>query len=158
MDECLKIYTSFAQKTEITDSCWLWRGARINRNSRPWKDYGQFRTAAGRRILAHVYAYDIFVRSKLSYEEIDHLWRVPSCVNPHHLEAVTHQENTLRGHVTGAPFQRNPVHSAILVYVPNEVRLALHAEASESGVSTTRIARNILCAYVTDKSARVGVA
>lgn len=33
--------------------------------------------------------------------EIDHLCRVRRCVNPWHLEAVTHQENVARGSLTG---------------------------------------------------------
>lgn len=34
--------------------------------------------------------------------EIDHLCRVRSCVNPDHLEAVTHKENLARGYGVGA--------------------------------------------------------
>ena len=29
--------------------------------------------------------------------ELDHLCRTPACVNPEHLESVTHRENTARG-------------------------------------------------------------
>jgi len=55
---------------------------------------------------------------RLSYEteigpipeglELDHLCRVRSCVNPLHLEPVTHQENVRRGE--GANFWRNKTH------------------------------------------------
>jgi len=34
--------------------------------------------------------------------EIDHLCRVRCCVNPDHLEAVTHRENILRGNTFAA--------------------------------------------------------
>ena len=34
--------------------------------------------------------------------ELDHLCRVPRCVNPGHLEAVSHRENIMRGSAPGA--------------------------------------------------------
>ena len=33
--------------------------------------------------------------------ELDHLCRVPACVNPDHLEIVTHKENMKRGEIKG---------------------------------------------------------
>jgi len=69
--------------------CWLWAGAISGGYGLAWSGL--------RMIGAH----------RLSYEEcrgkippglhLDHLCRVPSCVNPEHLEPVTQQENTRRG-------------------------------------------------------------
>ena len=46
---------------------------------------------------AHRVSYEHFVGPIPNGLEIDHLCRVPACVNPKHLEPVTHQENVLRG-------------------------------------------------------------
>jgi hypothetical protein len=40
---------------------------------------------------------------------IDHLCRVPSCVRPDHLEAVTLEENVMRGHGVCAKYARQTV-------------------------------------------------
>ena len=72
------------------DGCWLWTGA-VSRDG-----YGQF--AVNRRpVLAHRWAYQFWNGPIPTKHEIDHLCRNPQCVNPSHLEAVTHRENVLRG-------------------------------------------------------------
>ena len=45
----------------------------------------------------HSFSYSYFVADIPRDYEIDHLCRVPACVNPDHLEAVTHLENVSRG-------------------------------------------------------------
>lgn len=69
--------------------CHLWSGA-LNSNG-----YGVF-YLNGRMQYAHRIAYnDVGALSEET--EIDHLCRVRRCVNPKHLEPVSHRENTLRG-------------------------------------------------------------
>ena len=51
----------------------------------------------GKRMYAHRASYEEFNGAIPGDLEIDHLCRVTSCVNPAHLEAVTHKENTIRG-------------------------------------------------------------
>lgn len=51
----------------------------------------------GRVRPAHVVAYLAFVGEYDRSLDIDHLCRVTLCVNPSHLEPVTHRENILRG-------------------------------------------------------------
>lgn len=71
---------------EPNTGCWLWTGGlRV-------RDYGQFDNK-----LAHVAAYEIFVGPVPDGLELDHVCRVHLCVNPRHLEAVTHAENMRRG-------------------------------------------------------------
>lgn len=73
---------------DTTTGCWIWRGytnpyarARIN----------------GLKKLVHVAAYELKYGPIPFDLELDHLCRNPSCVNPDHLEAVSHRENVLRG-------------------------------------------------------------
>lgn len=48
---------------------------------------------------AHIVAYELLKGAVPEGLELDHLCRVRSCVNPHHLEPVTSKENTARGMV-----------------------------------------------------------
>jgi hypothetical protein len=79
----------FWSKVEKTQDCWYWLGSRDR-----W-GYGQF-SVAGKQILAHRFAYTMVVGPIPRGLTIDHLCRVPACVNPAHLEAVTSRENTER--------------------------------------------------------------
>lgn len=73
--------------------CWLWTGAV---NSRTSRGYGV--AWAGDRIqLAHRVAYELVIGPIPDDADIDHLCRNRLCVNPAHLEPVTHRENVLRG-------------------------------------------------------------
>lgn len=80
----------FMNKVKVTDGCWYWLG---------WKSaagYGHFRFL-GKDRLAHRFAYEHFKGPIPDGLELDHLCQNPQCVNPEHLEAVTHQENLQRG-------------------------------------------------------------
>lgn len=66
--------------------CWLWT-AKIGRNG-----YGRYAEAE----LAHRVAYELWKGPIPAGLEIDHLCMVKHCVNPDHLEAVTHAENLRR--------------------------------------------------------------
>lgn len=66
--------------------CWLWLRAKTAGG------YGVFREA-----YAHRFSYESFVGPICPGFEIDHLCRNPSCVNPQHLQSVTHRENMRRG-------------------------------------------------------------
>jgi hypothetical protein len=76
---------------EITPTdCWAWKGATDHLG------YARFHASAGVQ-LAHRLAYEWFVGPIPAGLEIDHVCRNRRCVNPAHLEAVTHRENVLRG-------------------------------------------------------------
>lgn len=82
----------FWDHVEVTDSCWLWRGAGV----RGVRGYGLF--SNGERLMpAHRWIYEQLVGPIPEGLSLDHLCRVRSCVRPEHLEPVTTRENVLRG-------------------------------------------------------------
>ena len=85
-----KLIHRFMSKVEETNNCWIWNACKnklgyglfsVNRKSTP----------------AHRISFLIFKGVIPINLELDHLCRNPSCVNPEHLEAVTHTENNRRG-------------------------------------------------------------
>lgn len=88
-----------------SDECWPWLAYRDR------KGYGRMLVGSrrdGSRTykLAHRIAYELLVGAVPDGLEIDHLCRNPGCVNPAHLEAVTHRENLLRGESPSALHSR----------------------------------------------------
>lgn len=70
--------------------CWRWLLA-LDRDG-----YGVWHHDGGRKRAAHRVMYELVVGAIPDGLELDHLCRVRSCVNPAHLEAVTHRENSRR--------------------------------------------------------------
>lgn len=73
-----------------SDDCWVWLGSKTPTG------YGQFYPTPQKPIGAHRYAYILAVGDIPRGFQIDHLCKNPSCVNPNHLEAVTHRNNVRR--------------------------------------------------------------
>jgi hypothetical protein len=76
------------RNVERTESCWIWTGSLHHAG------YGQVMVKY-RNLRAHRLSY--YAWKGDTDRILDHLCRNPRCVNPEHLEAVTYQENTLRG-------------------------------------------------------------
>jgi HNH endonuclease len=79
----------FWSKVLKTDSCWLWQSS-MNRLG-----YGRF-FLNGRCQEAYRVAYELQRGPVPEGLELDHVCRVRACVNPAHLEPVTHAENMRR--------------------------------------------------------------
>ncbi len=79
-------------KVEVVDGCWLFQGAKRS-------GYGQI-SVEGKNKQAHRVSYEVNVGPIPEGLELDHLCRATNCVNPDHLEPVTHAENIRRAHAS----------------------------------------------------------
>ena len=74
--------------------CWRWTGAKDR--------YGYARVTiyipgkGSRKIMAHIAVYELVVGPVPEGMELDHLCTVEHCINPDHLQPVTHKENCIR--------------------------------------------------------------
>lgn len=86
------VWQRFWSKVLITDytSCWLWTGT-INE-----KGYAYFKPD-GKMVRAHKWIWEQFNGPIAGGLELDHKCRIRHCVNPAHLQPVTHLENMRRG-------------------------------------------------------------
>lgn len=80
-------FLTFVDKPE--SGCWEWTGFK-DRNG-----YGKFNALEGEQ-LAHRAAYRLFVGEIRKDLTLDHICRNRGCVNPEHLDCVSHSENMRR--------------------------------------------------------------
>lgn len=77
-------------RVSVTETeCWIWQLGSDRHG------YGRMKVS-GKEMLAHRASYEAFVGKIPEGLTIDHLCRVPLCVNPSHLEPVSNKENILR--------------------------------------------------------------
>jgi hypothetical protein len=86
----MTIEERFLAKVARVAGCWNWTACLNNRG------YGVFGVSDGEVINAHRWSYQNWIGPIPEGLEIDHLCRNKQCVNPAHLEAVTHLENMRR--------------------------------------------------------------
>jgi hypothetical protein len=75
-------------RSELLGPCWEWTASLFD------EGYGQFKGGPSTR--AHRVAYELMVGPCPPELEPDHLCEFRACVNPSHLEWVTHGENLRR--------------------------------------------------------------
>jgi hypothetical protein len=91
----------WAKVDRQAEGCWLWTASTT-------RGYGTL-TIDGRHTYAHRFSYELHVGPIPPGLDIDHLCRTPACVNPAHLEPVTHRENLRRGMAPSAKAAREGV-------------------------------------------------
>ena len=79
----------FWAKVQKGEGCWIWTAGNSD-------GYGRF-YFEGRVVPAHRWSYEDAIGPIPDGLVIDHLCRNHSCVNPAHMEPVTHVENVKRG-------------------------------------------------------------
>lgn len=85
----------FWSKVQQSNDCWVWTAGKTVAG------YGRF--SIGRRgngsawDYSHRLSYVMMIADIPEGMVLDHLCRNPACVNPYHLDLVTHQVNILRG-------------------------------------------------------------
>lgn len=82
-------------KIDASGDCWEWMAYRSKTG------YGYVKDGRSPRS-AHLVVYETLVGGVPDGLELDHLCRNHRCVNPDHLEPVTHKENVARGASTTA--------------------------------------------------------
>lgn len=94
-ESSLSNYWSKTDRGGGVDSCWNWLAYKNIRG------YGVIRFN-GKNEQAHRVSYREFFGDIEKGFELDHRCKNTSCVNPYHLEAVSHRENVLRGNSPAA--------------------------------------------------------
>lgn len=89
-EDAMIIKNRINSKIIIVNDCWEWQGSKDRKN------YGRINWK-GKNYPAHRLSYKVFVSDFENSLHIDHLCRNHCCVNPSHLEPVTHKENVNRG-------------------------------------------------------------
>jgi hypothetical protein len=123
---------------DIETGCWLWIASKNSGG------YGQIRNngSKGTMLYAHRVAYELYREPIPEELEIDHLCRVHNCINPWHLEAVTHSVNVLRGLTPILTSQRSAkIKSCPRGHEYTEENTYIYSQKSSSG----RIVHNRRC-------------
>ena len=86
----------FWSKVEVlATGCWEWRG-KLNADGYGYILVGSRSDQSRKYVFAHRFAFERFRGSIPAGEEIDHLCKHRSCVNPTHLQSLSHLENVRR--------------------------------------------------------------
>jgi hypothetical protein len=111
---------------EPNSGCWIWLGTTVG--STPTKLYGRVfwynkKKKRSELRVAHAVFYEQYVGKIPKGKNLDHLCRNPACVNPDHLEPVTHIINCRRsGPATKTHCKHgHPYSDGMEIYVRNDV-------------------------------------
>jgi hypothetical protein len=127
---------------EPNSGCWIWIGGRGRSGHGQTWDSVKRRQDGAHRVL-----YKMFKGEIPEGLELDHLCRLSSCVNPDHLEPVTHRQNLMRGFSPSALKARQTV-----------CRLGHPLAVRKSGQRVCRICQSVRDARRRNKGGRTEAA
>ena len=96
----MTFFDRLTSKFTIGDDCWEWTAAKDTGG------YGQIKVD-GKNEKAHRCVYELLIGPIPAKLELDHSCSIRYCVNPKHLEPVTHAENVRRSGARGNMGQSN---------------------------------------------------
>ena len=116
-------------KVKIVDGCWIWQGAKIKGG------YGKI-TYNAKQMLAHRLSYQLNIGDIPKGLCVCHKCDTPSCINPEHLFAGTHKENTRdminKGRVKNPVAEKNALKThCIRGHEFNEVNTKFHVKSGK---------------------------
>lgn len=131
-----------ADRIEVTDSCWLWIKGALNK-------YGYAPLGwQGRNSSAHRIVYELLVGPIPNGLELDHVKEKgctnKHCVNPEHLEPVTHAENMARARQGGVVNGKREKLITFSISVTPEQKMLMENETAITGMSRSLIIRRAL--------------
>lgn len=92
-------------KIFITENgCWQWTGAIFKKKYGNYAQIRMGRRGFSKNTKAHRVSYELFVGTVPDGLELDHLCHNTLCINPAHLEPVTHAENMKRRKDSGLEY------------------------------------------------------
>lgn len=133
----ITLLEKFTSRYQVDRSgCWRWAGL-------PKDRYGNM-SFEGKSYPAHRISYMLHKGEIPEGLHIDHLCRVKSCVNPAHLEAVTHRENAIRA----IPFKRRHFVTKPDAYGNSGCSFAISAEVKRRLIAESKAKNMSLSTYL----------
>ena len=96
-------------KIDQDTDCWTWTGGLTTDSGKGNGGYAKIHVK-GKHCLGHIVTYEEYYGPVPEGLELDHKCRNRACVNPDHVEAVTHRENIMRSPISPCAINARKTH------------------------------------------------
>ena len=152
----MKDAAEFWSRVEMTDGCWLWKGAQQGSGYRTGNGYGELTRRRQRPkgpLKAHRVAYELTYGPVPPGMEVCHDCDNPPCVRPDHLFLGTHRHNMrdawAKGRIRKPPTLIGEDHTQARLSVAEVVEIRQRLAAGEAGralASKFQVSRSLISA------------